>query len=565
MTDQRWKKIDEIFHAAIMIEAGQRARFIRIQSNGDESLIAEISKLVSAHENAQSFIDKPVADQAFEAISEAERTPNDSLSQTGRTVGPYTLIEQLGRGAFGEVWLAENRTALVSGKFALKFPNDPGVQLESIRKEATLWHEAGGHPNILPLIEANVYNGQAVFVSEYVKDGSLDNWLRKSGSAVPQEDVSVGIMRGILEGIEHLHSRKIVHRDLKPANVLMQEGKPRLTDFGISKILTETASSRNNLSGTVAYMSPEALEGKKNYGSDLWSAGVVFYQLLTGQLPFQAPDQVSLMMAIVNKPPIDLTGNVKQNWQPFFETALNKDPNRRFQTAAQMRQAIERTWTSMNLEPVTLPQDVRIQQTSYDGRRIGRFEETETLTSSSPKGLSRTPYRRMIATAAAILFVLLSFLSAGFVWHFYTTKPDLQAGEGDQAGPVKTRPESRETPTPTGITGTQLEIDIAGDNRESNHKLEAPAGETVIRIELQAKTDVAGAKIRFKGPDDEEITPFVLIQANTTEGPTTETVRLTMEKRTLINLEIEELQYGSRATYPGKLKILISNGGFIAK
>lgn len=258
--------------------------------------------------------------------------------QPGAAVGPYTLVRLLGRGAFGQVWLAERRTALAVTRVALKMPLSDEVDLDAIRKEASVWAQAGGHPNVLPIIEADIYDGRVVIVSEYAPDGSLAEWLaRRGGRVTPPE--AARMLDGILAGLEHLHGRRIVHRDLKPANILLQGDTPRLADFGIARIIQATAKT-GLIAGTPAYMPPEAFDGVRTEQGDLWAAGVIFQQLLTGGLPFPQADMTALMGAIVTRDPVPLPTTLPEEIRHFVATALRKNPAQRFQTATAMRQAL---------------------------------------------------------------------------------------------------------------------------------------------------------------------------------------------------------------------------------
>src|SRR5215510_10650486 len=129
----------------------------------------------------------------------------------GRQIGSYTLLQKLGKGGFGEVWLAEKRSQFVTKKVAVKLPLDEQVNLDAIRQEAELWEQASGHPNVLPIIDADIYDGQVVIVSEYADGGSLYDRLKREGKLSLQKAVEIAI--GILGGLEFLHSRRIIHRD----------------------------------------------------------------------------------------------------------------------------------------------------------------------------------------------------------------------------------------------------------------------------------------------------------------------------------------------------------------
>ncbi len=136
-----------------------------------------------------------------------------------KKIGPYHLITKLGSGAFGVVWLAEKRTVLATTKVALKLPRDDDINIEAVKQEAAVWIEASGHPNVLPIIDADIYDEHIVIVSEYVPDGSLAKWLEHHGGKAPSIEAAVDMIDGILAGLEHLHARKIIHRDLKPDNI----------------------------------------------------------------------------------------------------------------------------------------------------------------------------------------------------------------------------------------------------------------------------------------------------------------------------------------------------------
>src|SRR5215210_1319813 len=118
------------------------------------------------------------------------------MFHAGQQVGPYTLINRIGRGGFGEVWLAERRAKFVTTKVAVKLPLDEQVDHEAIKQEATFWSQASGHPNILPIIDADEYDGQVVIVSEYAPDGSLEDLLKKNGGSLPMKqaiEMAIGI------------------------------------------------------------------------------------------------------------------------------------------------------------------------------------------------------------------------------------------------------------------------------------------------------------------------------------------------------------------------------------
>lgn len=262
------------------------------------------------------------------------------MFQIGQQIGPYTLVKQLGQGTFGLVWLAEKKTLIATTQVALKIPLELEPDINAIKQEASLWAQIGGHPNVLPMIEADIYNGQVVIVSEYAPDGSLEGWMKETGGAAPNIHLALEMTIGILSGLEHLHAKKVLHRDLKPANILLQGQTPRLADFGLSRIL-KTSSNSTNAAGTPVYMSPEAFDGKKCIQTDIWAVGIIFYQLLTGTFPFPIKDYSALIGAIFSRDPDPLPSSMPKQFQQVITKALQKDPTKRYQSANEMKTAIQ--------------------------------------------------------------------------------------------------------------------------------------------------------------------------------------------------------------------------------
>jgi serine/threonine protein kinase len=267
-------------------------------------------------------------------------------------IGPYTLVHRIGHGGFGEVWLAE-KSGIVTIRFALKLPKDDEIDPAIFKQEASVWVQASGHTNIVPIVEADAYpvkrdgvvlkSDQIVIVSEYLQDGSLEKRLQKYKNNVLPTETAVEISLGILAGLKYLHTRRprIIHRDLKPDNVLLQGETPRLTDFGIARMLKTNSYSRTEqISGTLPYMAPEVFKGHYSVGTDVWATGVILYQLLSGRLPFPQPEIAALIWAIANDEPVPLPAAVPNHFRMIVNKALKKNPLERYRTADEMRQAL---------------------------------------------------------------------------------------------------------------------------------------------------------------------------------------------------------------------------------
>jgi serine/threonine protein kinase len=284
------------------------------------------------------------------------------MLQPQTQVGPYTLVREIGRGSFGVVWLAERRTSIITTKFALKIPTDASLSINAIKQEAQVWMQASGHPNILPIIEAESYDGHVAIVSEYAPDGSLSTWLTNQGGCAPSTEAALEMTLGILAGLEHLHEQRIIHRDLKPDNILLQRETPRLADFGVARLLLKTMQS-GSVAGTPAYMAPEVFDGQRTVQTDIWAVGAIFYQLLTGRLPFPQRDMPSLIKALVALEPDPLPQTIPASLREVIQRALEKSPAARYQSATEMRQALreasrnafarEHRFEELTLKPVS--------------------------------------------------------------------------------------------------------------------------------------------------------------------------------------------------------------------
>ena len=351
------------------------------------------------------------------------------MFQEGQLIGPYRLVSLIGRGGFGEVWLAVRQTSLLTTKVAVKLPLDDQIDIDAIKREAALWEHASGHPNVLPIIEANIYDDQVVIVSEYASDGSLADLLKERTLSVQE---AVDMLFGILAGLEFLHSKQIIHRDLKPANVLLQGQTPRLADFGISRALLTTQTSQSvTITGTPPYMAPEAFDGKRTVQTDIWSVGVIFYYLLSGNLPFPQQGITSLLGAIVGQNPATLPTSVPKNLGKVLSTALAKNPQERFTSASKMKVALQEALNA------------KFAISTGVGNKPERVEIETVL--AIPKTQQQRKSRKSLVAFVASAVLILGLLLSGaaiFLYFFYISKSDVSGGNyrtpstGSQSSPA---------------------------------------------------------------------------------------------------------------------------------
>jgi len=288
--------------------------------------------------------------QSLESLCRGAREKNvpvDSLE--GRNLGKYRVLEPLGRGGMARVYRAYHPQ--LDRYAAVKVLRSDLVEEEEFlgrfKREARA--VAGlRHPNIVQVFDFDVQDGLYYMVMELLEGDSLRTRLndyRARGERMPLGDVA-RILLDVLDGLAYAHSEGMVHRDVKPANILLsRRGRAVLTDFGIAQIVGGTRYTVSGaLMGTLSYMSPEqGMEGKCDARSDIYSLGIVFYEMLTGDPPFDAETPLAILMKHVNDPlplPRKVESSIPKPFERIVLKSLAKRPNQRYQTAEEMADAL---------------------------------------------------------------------------------------------------------------------------------------------------------------------------------------------------------------------------------
>lgn len=449
MNTDRWKQAEELFAAALEREPGQREAFLQAACADDPALRAEVESLLAAHAQADDFIETPAA--AFAA----DLLPEEPAANEGKFCGSYRLIHEIGHGGMGEVYLAVRDDDQYQKQVAIKLVRrgmDIDLIIRRFRQERQILASLD-HPNIARLLDGGTTeDGLPWLAMEYIEGEPIDVYCDRRRLSIVER---LKLFRTVCAAAHYAHQNLVIHRDLKPSNILVTaDGAPKLLDFGIAKILNSELHERTadqTLSVmrlmTPSYASPEQIKGETiTTASDVYSLGVVLYELLTGHRPYhitghlphemtrivceEAPTRPSLAVARLGKAPdgkarATITpeeASHARNDQPkrlqrqlagdlddIALTALRKEPERRYSSVEQFSEDIRRHLEGL---PVTASRDTF----AYRGAKFVR--------------------RNKAAVAFASLAVLLLLIVAVVaVWQarVATRQATIAQREGDKA------------------------------------------------------------------------------------------------------------------------------------
>jgi serine/threonine protein kinase len=295
MNPERWQQIKEAFQSAVELPPGaERAAFLARACGADVAMRERVESLLAAHERAEGFIESP----AYEGL--AESLAGDEAQDVDRRIGHYKIVREIGRGGMGAVYLAERADGQYDQRVALKLIKrgmDTDFILARFRHERQVLASLD-HPHIARLLDGGTTDDDLPYlVMEHVEGRPVDEYC----DALKLDTVArLKLFRLICAAVNYAHQRLVVHRDLKPSNILVnEEGQPKLLDFGIAKILDADSSSNAEPTATALrlltpeYASPEQATGQPvTTASDVYSLGVLLYELLTGHRPYRLKSRV---------------------------------------------------------------------------------------------------------------------------------------------------------------------------------------------------------------------------------------------------------------------------------
>jgi hypothetical protein len=355
MTPQRRKQVSELYQAIIAQEEDQRAAYLAAASGEDGELRREVESLLAKDRALSQPRPTPEDVQAVSSGTAQVLTP-------GSRFGRYRIEGTPGTGGMGVVYFATDLQ--LDRPVAVKFLNEEVGTLAARRRFQLEAKTASSlsHPHILTVYEAGEFEGAPYLVTEYAASGTLRAWARQ---VKPGWQQLANILAGVADGLACAHEAGILHRDIKPENILVtKSGHAKLADFGLAKLIEETDSGASEtrtvatqpgmVLGTLAYMSPEQTAGRPvDARSDIFSFGVVLYEMVSGKRLFGGSNSVSLVHAIAAQDPEPLPSCLPVNVRMVVDKALEKDPADRYQTIRDLAVDLLRAVRSREVAPGT--------------------------------------------------------------------------------------------------------------------------------------------------------------------------------------------------------------------
>lgn len=341
MTPERWKQVDELFHSALERDGVERADFLREACVGDEVLRRDVEKLIAAHEKEGSFIDSP-------AYADTELlVDHQAILNVGQCLGPYEVVSHIGSGGMGEVYLAED--VRLGRQVALKllraeFTADKDRLLRFQQEARTA--SSLNHPNILTIHEIGQAGSLHFMATEYVGGETLRGHMAGASMKLGETlDVTIQVASALAAA----HEAGVVHRDIKPENIMVRTDRyVKVLDFGLAKLaepkpidtlgstLPKVETEPGLVMGTVSYMSPEQARGLAvDARTDIWSLGVMLYEMVVGRPPFDGDTTSDVMSLILLREPVPLTHfspELPVELERIVRKALRKEKEERYQT-----------------------------------------------------------------------------------------------------------------------------------------------------------------------------------------------------------------------------------------
>jgi len=355
---EKWDQLEVLFEEALTLPPERRDAFLEDVYASDPALHVELKSLLSSYDEASAYFDS-LAEDVLPSVLHDLGEPPSTPSRLDQQIGPYHVVEELGGGGMGIVYKARDRR--LDRFVALKFlPLHLSTHPEAEQRFAQEAKAASAldHPNICTIHDIDkADDGQPFIAMAYYEGETLKKKIARG--PLPVEE-AVDYAAQVASGLERAHRAGIVHRDVKPANVLITgDGTAKILDFGLAKMPDVGLTKTGVTMGTVAYMSPEQARGETvDARTDLWSLGVVLYEMITGERPFSGGNERATLYAVEHRDPAPLSDHrddVPSELWKTIERCLEKDPDARYATATELKAGLRRVQRMLTPERVVSP------------------------------------------------------------------------------------------------------------------------------------------------------------------------------------------------------------------
>jgi len=499
MDSQHWKKIEALYNSAIELSPEERAAFVA-QNSSDKSVELEVLSLLASAEEEDSFLEEGQVEVCFSVLA----TEDDDLP--GQTVGRYRILRLIGSGGMGQVYLAHDMR--LNRNLALKLL--PRTVMQNRAKIVRFENEARAasaisHPNVAHIYELSEAGGRHFITMEYVEGPTVRELLNTRRLTVAK---AIDIGSQVAMALNAAHKAGVIHRDIKPENIVVtNDGYAKVLDFGLAKLsasirqedeawsdLTLLHTQPGLLMGTSHYMSPEQIRGDPIDGrTDLWSLGVVLYEMLLGVRPFDGISFSEVIASILEKK-LDprQTDSLPEALKAVLLKLLSKDPNDRYQTGKEALLALQQCATELPTE-IRPPAESKQTQdqpkavlTDANPRPVTIGEKIDTRQDEPNDSRQPTTFKpklRMLLWAVPIVLIIGALIAG--VRSFQ--KPDLQHTS------LNVRFER------INLAGAVTDIVSSPDGRYVAYVADEGGYQTIHVMELATRSDLAVTPVAAEG------------------------------------------------------------------
>ena len=453
MKPKRWQEISRIFNRAISLDAAARSEYVKEKCGTDDDLKAEVERLIQSHQHAEG--DDFMGGLAVEAVAEHFSADEETLAlQKDQQFGSYLILDHLGTGGMGQVYLAKDSRLdrIVALKILAADVVADKRRMQRFRREAKVASSLN-QPNILTIYESGEVDTLTYIAAEYVDGETLRDHLRNKRLKLGEIlDISIQM----LAALDAAHEARIIHRDLKPENVMIRRRDQvvKLLDFGLAKVtekkksgetnsheesITEFKTSPGQIMGTVNYMSPEQATAKAvDARSDIWSTGIIIYEMVAGAKPFGGTTSAHTIVQILEKEPASLAHagapHVPEELERIVAKSIAKNPDERYQTAKDMLIDLRNLKKRVELD-AEIERSFAQTTSAFDRPAITTSETARPARTAEPAVVTSSKKNHSVVIGLIVIGALVAGIIGFSTWRAIRNRSTVPSGTSVASAP----------------------------------------------------------------------------------------------------------------------------------